>query len=42
VKYPGDLIGPIYFEEPLSTDPLRYNADRLFLPTGPGLGVRVE
>jgi muconate cycloisomerase len=41
-RYPGDLIGPIYFEQPLSTDPLRYSADRLFLPTGPGLGVRVE
>jgi muconate cycloisomerase len=40
-RYPGDLIGPVYFEQALSTEPLRYSADRLFLPPGPGLGVRV-
>lgn len=38
-RYPGDLIGPLYFEKPLSTVPLRYGADRLFVPEGPGLGV---
>jgi muconate cycloisomerase len=37
-RYPGDLIGPLYFEESL-TNPLRYDADRLFVPEGPGLGV---
>jgi muconate cycloisomerase len=37
-RFPGDLIGPLYFEEPLGT-PLRYAADRLFVPEGPGLGV---
>ena len=40
-RYPGDLIGPIYFEKPLSTAPLRYQGDRLFVPEGPGLGVTV-
>ena len=37
-RFPGDLIGPLYFEEPL-TPPLRYQADRLWVPEGPGLGV---
>ena len=40
--FPGDLIGPVYFEQPLSCQPLRYEADRLFVPEGPGLGVSVE
>jgi L-Ala-D/L-Glu epimerase len=40
-QFPGDLIGPLYFDAPLSTSPLRYDADRLFVPEGPGLGVRV-
>jgi L-alanine-DL-glutamate epimerase-like enolase superfamily enzyme len=38
-RFPGDLIGPVYFEEPLTTAPLHYEADRLFVPEGPGLGV---
>ncbi len=40
-QYPGDLIGPLYFEQPLTKEPLRYEADRLFVPEGPGLGVRL-
>jgi muconate cycloisomerase len=38
-RFPGDLIGPLYFEKPLSHAPLRYEADRLFVPESPGLGV---
>lgn len=38
-RFPGDLIGPLYFEKPLTSAPLRYGADRLFVPDGPGLGV---
>jgi muconate cycloisomerase len=38
-RFPGDLIGPLYFEKPLTAAPLRYAADRLFVPEGPGLGV---
>jgi L-alanine-DL-glutamate epimerase-like enolase superfamily enzyme len=38
-RFPGDLIGPIYFDAPLCDPPLRYDADRLFVPDGPGLGV---
>jgi L-alanine-DL-glutamate epimerase-like enolase superfamily enzyme len=40
-RFPGDLIGPIYYEQPLSRQPLRYQADRLWVPEGPGLGVAV-
>ncbi len=38
-RFPGDLIGPLYFERPLTATPLRYSADRLFVPESPGLGV---
>lgn len=37
-RYPGDLIGPLYYEQPLG-QPLRYEADRLWVPDGPGLGI---
>src|SRR5205814_41344 len=40
-RFPGDLIGPVYYESPLSAAPLRYEADRLFVPEEPGLGVAV-
>jgi muconate cycloisomerase len=40
--YPGDLIGPVYFEEALTAQPLRYRADRLWVPEGPGLGVAMK
>src|SRR5262249_59223457 len=40
-RYPGDLIGPLYYDAPLSREPLRYDADRLWVPAGPGLGVAV-
>jgi L-alanine-DL-glutamate epimerase-like enolase superfamily enzyme len=38
-RFPGDLIGPLYFDKPLTSTPLRYNVDRLFVPEGAGLGV---
>ena len=40
-RYPGDLIGPLYFEQSLTTKPLDYRVDRLRVPNGPGLGVDV-
>jgi muconate cycloisomerase len=40
-RYPGDLIGPVYYEKPLTREPLRYEADRLWVPEKPGLGVVV-
>jgi len=41
-RFPGDLIGPVYFEQSLSRQPLRYAADRLFVPEAAGLGVAVD
>jgi muconate cycloisomerase len=38
-RFPADLIGPVYFEKPLSRTPLTYRADRLGVPDSPGLGV---
>lgn len=38
-RFPGDLIGPLYYETSLSSQPLRYQADRLWVPEAPGLGV---
>jgi L-alanine-DL-glutamate epimerase-like enolase superfamily enzyme len=40
-RFPGDLIGPVYFESTLTTAPLRYEADRLWPPETPGLGVEI-
>jgi L-alanine-DL-glutamate epimerase-like enolase superfamily enzyme len=40
-RFPGDLIGPLYFDKPLTMSGLRYSADRLFVPEGPGLGVKM-
>ena len=40
-RYPGDLIGPVYYEKPLTREPLPYEADRLWVPEKPGLGVLV-
>jgi muconate cycloisomerase len=40
-RFPGDLIGPLYFEQPLPAEPLRYEADRLFVPEAQGLGVSI-
>lgn len=40
-RFPGDLIGPLYFEKPLPAQPLRYQADRLFVPEANGLGVAI-
>jgi muconate cycloisomerase len=38
-RFPGDLIGPLYYDAPLTVAPLDYQADRLRVPEGPGLGV---
>jgi len=40
-RFPGDLIGPVYYQACLSRQPLRYQADRLWVPSGAGLGVTV-
>jgi muconate cycloisomerase len=40
-RFPSDLIGPLYFQTLLTKTPLRYEADRLWPPEEPGLGVKV-
>jgi muconate cycloisomerase len=40
-RFPGDLIGPLYYEQPLTRTPLEYRGDRLMVPEAPGLGVGV-
>jgi muconate cycloisomerase len=40
-RFPGDLIGPVYYETCLTREPLHFQADRLWVPEGPGLGVHV-
>jgi muconate cycloisomerase len=41
-RFPGDLIGPVYFVKSLTREPLKYQADRLWVPEGPGLGVAMS
>jgi L-alanine-DL-glutamate epimerase-like enolase superfamily enzyme len=40
-RFPGDLIGPLYYDASLSKVPLQYQADRLRVPETPGLGIEV-
>jgi muconate cycloisomerase len=40
-RFPGDLIGPLYFDRPLIRQPLNYEADQLLVPGSPGLGVSI-
>lgn len=41
-RFPGDLIGPVYFDKTLTKEPLRYQADRLWVPEKAGLGVEMN
>jgi len=41
-RFPGDLIGPIYYEQSIAREPLRYEGDTLWVPEAAGLGVRVD
>ncbi|HLJ97634.1 MAG TPA: enolase C-terminal domain-like protein [Gemmataceae bacterium] len=41
-RFPGDLIGPLYYQQTLTREPLPYQADRLRVPEGPGLGVAMK
>jgi muconate cycloisomerase len=40
-RFPGDLIGPLYYQQALTREPLPYQGDRLAVPEGPGLGVEI-
>lgn len=40
--YPADLVGPIYHEADLLTEPLKLGPPAAECPTGPGLGVKLD
>jgi muconate cycloisomerase len=40
-RFPGDLIGPLYFQQPLTRAQLQYEVDRICVPEEPGLGIQV-
>lgn len=40
-RYPGDLIGPLYFRGPATDEPLAYSPGRLAVPVRSGLGVTI-
>ncbi|HEY3016094.1 MAG TPA: muconate/chloromuconate family cycloisomerase [Nocardioides sp.] len=42
VTWGSELFGPLLFAEEILTEPLRYDAGSLHLPSGPGLGVEVD
>ncbi len=42
VTWGSELFGPLLFAEEILTEPLRYDAGSLHLPSGPGLGVKVD
>lgn len=42
VTYPSDLIGPAMYVDDYLAEPFRYEQGHLAVPTGPGLGVRVD
>jgi L-alanine-DL-glutamate epimerase-like enolase superfamily enzyme len=37
-----DVIGPLYYEQPLTDTPIRFRNGCAVLPDGPGLGVKVD
>lgn len=40
--YPADLVGPIYHEADLLTEPLHLGPPAAKCPTGPGLGITID
>jgi L-Ala-D/L-Glu epimerase len=38
-RWPGDLLGPLYYDESVVTEPVQYTAGRVHCPAGLGLGV---
>ncbi len=40
--YPGDLLGPLYHEADMVTEPLRLGPEVALAPEGPGLGVELD
>ncbi|MGE0761070.1 MAG: mandelate racemase/muconate lactonizing enzyme family protein [Pirellulaceae bacterium] len=40
--YPGDMLGPVYHEASIATNPVEIHGPRVTVPAGPGLGVDVD
>jgi L-alanine-DL-glutamate epimerase-like enolase superfamily enzyme len=41
-RYPGDLLGPLYHEADMITEPLQLGPEVATVPEGPGLGVTLD
>jgi muconate cycloisomerase len=41
-RYPGDVLGPSYHEQPIVRDPIVIEGPRVTVPSKPGLGVEVD
>ncbi len=41
-RYPGDLLGPLYHEADMITEPLNLGPTAATVPSGPGLGVSLD
>jgi L-alanine-DL-glutamate epimerase-like enolase superfamily enzyme len=40
-RFPGDLLGPLYYQESVVREPIRYTGGAVHCPLGAGLGVRL-
>lgn len=40
--YPGDILGPLYYDERIAKNPVRVEDGYAHCPSGPGLGVEVD
>lgn len=41
-RYHGDVLGPLYHETPVVTNPIRMERGTATCPSGPGLGVEID
>jgi L-Ala-D/L-Glu epimerase / N-acetyl-D-glutamate racemase len=41
-RFPGDLLGPLYYADPVVRQPIRYSGGMVHCPEGPGLGVSLR
>jgi muconate cycloisomerase len=41
-RFAGDLLGPLYYSEPVVQQPLRYSGGTVHCPDGPGLGISLR
>lgn len=40
-RFPGDLLGPLYYSQSVVREPVRYTGGTVHCPEGPGLGVEL-